>query len=817
MAVTWVTPAGDLGTLEERITVNIVVESTTDTANSITNSIIAGSLPRGLYLEGNRIKGTPVEVTKHTVSRFVIRAYDGEDEKDRTFSLTVDGSDFPEWITNEGYLNVGPGEAYFILDDSQVDFQLSATDTDIIAGDVLEYYVVPNSGTLPPGLTLSKTGKISGFTQPILATAYNLTPTGAYDTASFDTTPLDLARNTSLGFDSYFYDNVKFDYGETSRVPPKQSRIYTFGVAVTDGLNAVQRIFKIYVVSEDFLKADNTLLQVDTNLFQADGTNDRVPLWLTDSYLGRKRANNYVTIFLEVYDPPTLNGVISYLLVSQNPDGTTSTLPPGTTLDSVSGEVAGRIPYQAAVTRNYKFTVVAVNFPTSLSELSFTLVGNWSSTRTYAVNEAVRYDNLIYVCIKENLNVLPTDETYWVLGVATSEKTFNIDIIGEIESAIQWVTPSDLGTIKPNKPSRKVVEANSLLYGGRISYQLISGELPPGLEFLPNGIIQGKVRQFADSENLGLTRFYDVGSGGSLTYNTTFDDQSTSFDKEYTFTIRAKDGANFAESDRQFKITVVADSTKTFANLYVKSLQSKEKRLNWFNFITDATIFTPSDLYRYGDINFGIQSEIKMLLFAGIESVDAVKYIQAMSRNHYRKRFTFGDVKKALAKEDETQEVAYEVIYVDVVDDLEKNGKSISDTINLKDDINSKVLVSYDAIKVDSDVPLVSDSDHQRIFPNSVKNMRSRIRELGERDREFLPLWMRSIQSEGRFELGFTRALVLCYCKPGRADSIMARIKASNFDFKLIDFVADRYIIDVLGGEIEDKYLAYPQRGEKLP
>jgi hypothetical protein len=29
--------------------------------------------------------------------------------------------------------------------------------------------------------------------------------------------------------------------------------------------------------------------------------------------------------------------------------------------------------------------------------------------------------------------------------------------------------------------------------------------------------------------------------------------------------------------------------------------------------------------------------------------------------------------------------------------------------------------------------------------------------------------------------------------------------------------VADRYIIDILDGEIEDKYLAFPQRGEKLP
>ena len=119
--------------------------------------------------------------------------------------------------------------------------------------------------------------------------------------------------------------------------------------------------------------------------------------------------------------------------------------------------------------------------------------------------------------------------------------------------------------------------------------------------------------------------------------------------------------------------------------------------------------------------------------------------------------------------------------------------------------------MSYDNIKVDSDIPFVSDSDLQRVFPNSVKNMRNRIKSIGERDREFLPLWMRSIQDSGTFELGFTKALVLCYVKPGKSLSTMAKIKASGFDFKNIDFVADRFIIDIIDGEIQDKYLSFPQ------
>jgi hypothetical protein len=208
---------------------------------------------------------------------------------------------------------------------------------------------------------------------------------------------------------------------------------------------------------------------------------------------------------------------------------------------------------------------------------------------------------------------------------------------------------------------------------------------------------------------------------------------------------------------------------------------------------------------------------LKVLVYAGIESVEAVNYVQAMSRNHYRKQLRFGDVKKSVAKDPTTQEIIYEVIYIDVVDEYEKNGKSVSKTIELKDNIESKVLISYDSIKVDSNIPFVSDSDHQRIFPNSFKNMRSNIKSIGERDREFLPIWMRSIQPNAPVETGYVKSLVLCYTRPGFADAVISRIKFSNFDFKSIDFTADRYLIDVLAGEIEDKYLAFPQRGEKLP
>jgi len=822
MAISWVTPAGSLGTIIERITLEIPLLATSNVGN-VTYSLLAGNLPRGLRLNGNSIKGSPTEVRRFTTSRFVIRATDSEDIEDRTFTISVDGADVPEWITREGFLNVGAGENYFVLDNALVDFQLEVYDSDVVVGDQLEFYLTPNGGELPPGLSLSKTGKIFGYTDPIFSVEFSNTITGSYDTSAYDILPLDKPEAKSNGFDTYLYDNVTYDYSEPSQVPRRLSRFYTFVVGISDGLNEVRRIFRIWVVSEEFLQADNSIVQVDTNLFRADNTGDRVPLWITESYLGRYRANNYITIFLDVYDPPSLSGTITYFLLDNNPDNSPSVLPQGMTLDSTTGEIAGRVGYQSAVTKTYNFTMQAVDFPATLGSSEIVYQGIWNNSTTYAVNDSVMFLNLIYICRQLHVNKIPSAEPeYWVLATASTEKTFSIDIIGEIDSAIEWVSDSDLGIVKPNQPSTLFVEATSLIYGGRVSYELVDGTLPPGLSLLGTGVVDGKVKQFADNTSLGLTRFFEKDSSsndstGSFNFTDTFDGGTTSFDRIFKFKIKARDYANVSENIKEFRVRVSAENEKTFANLYLKAFQSKEKRLQWFNFITNANIFRADEIYRYGDDNFGVQSELKILLYAGIESVEAVNYVQAMSRNHYRKRIRFGDVKSAEAKDPITQKPMYEIVYVEVVDEYEKNGKSISNVIKLPKTISSKVLVSYDAIKVDSDIPYVSDSDHQRIFPNSFKNMRSRIKSTGERDREFLPLWMRSIQTGEPVESGYVKALPLCYTKPGFAENVISRIRVNNFDFKSIDFEADRYLIDVLNGEIENKYLAFPQRGEKLP
>jgi hypothetical protein len=223
---------------------------------------------------------------------------------------------------------------------------------------------------------------------------------------------------------------------------------------------------------------------------------------------------------------------------------TVSEFPPGTTIDTLTGEVAGRVPYQAAVTKNYKFTLEAVSFPPVLFEQNYTLRGDWSSALDYVVGDAVRYNNFLWVCIADNRFKAPQDGIYWDRGVSTAKKTFSVDIIGEIESAIEWITDSDLGTIPPNIASDKTLLAETRLYGGRTIYELVSGALPPGLVLISNGLIQGKVKQFADTNGPGLTRFYERtdsaedSSTRSRLFSESWDGGTSSFDRTFAFDVK---------------------------------------------------------------------------------------------------------------------------------------------------------------------------------------------------------------------------------------------------------------------------------------
>lgn len=333
--------------------------------------LISGTLPPGLRIDGTKIIGTPFEVTRDTISTFVLRAYYNGTIEDKTLKIVTVGPDDPVWVTKEGSLPAGTNNAFYVLDNSLVDFNLIAIDPDVIAGDELEYFIADGDGVLPPGLTMSDDGRILGIVEPLLALDQKA-GLGGYDAQPFDYLLNDYSVRSANGFSSFYYDTQTFDYNVPTQLPKKLNRYYPFAVTVTDGDQFVRREFIIYLVGDDFLRADNTIMQSADGVFTADNTYLRNPVWLTPSDLGFKRANNYVTLYLDVIDTDTLAGALNFFLQDFNDDGSLSELPPGLKLDGLSGEIVGRIPYQPAITENYKFTIRAQRFDADLEQVTIT-------------------------------------------------------------------------------------------------------------------------------------------------------------------------------------------------------------------------------------------------------------------------------------------------------------------------------------------------------------------------------------------------------------------------------------------------------------
>jgi len=206
----------ELKKLVEGTTVNVILPVAS--SYEIDTEVISGNLPEGLTLTNNVISGTVSEVATDTVYRFVIRAYWRGHFDDRTLNLVVRGPDVPEWGVDQGLLPVGPNETYFILDNEIIDFQLIATDPDTVAGDVLEYYIADGDGVLPPGVSLSKDGRLTGTTEPLLSLDKRF-QNGGFDAFPFGDAPSDFGARPSNGFSSFLFDTQPFDFFTQDNIP----------------------------------------------------------------------------------------------------------------------------------------------------------------------------------------------------------------------------------------------------------------------------------------------------------------------------------------------------------------------------------------------------------------------------------------------------------------------------------------------------------------------------------------------------------------------------------------------------------------------
>lgn len=743
----WSQPSGySFGTVAQRQTVTQLLPITVYGDLTKTKfSVISGQLPPGLRIVNNYLVGTPFTVARQTTFKFVIRAQLANEIADRTFALTVLGSGAPVWATPAGNLPVGSNHTYYILDDSYVDFQLGAVDPGTVAGQTLKYFVASGGGELPPGLILTDAGRLVGFIQPALVIP-NDAGNGFFDQTVYDYVAYDFGYRPSNGYDSFIYDLTNFDFSTQSKAPRTLNRNYQFKVTVTDGDYSATQVFQIYVVGADFFRSDNTASSVGAGIFTADSSYVRSPIWVTPNNLGTVRANNYQIIPLETYAGLEI-GPITYKFIS-------GTLPPGLEYDTKTSTVFGAIPYQTPVTQTYSWTVGAIG------------VGDRTETNT-------------------------------------STRTFSLTVIGEIDSLLQWKTSANLGSISANFISNlSVVAEHTQGFVSTILYYITDGQLPPGLTLNLDGEIVGKVPQ---ASLISL-------DNGSMT----FDGSTTSFDRHYKFTVEARDYAMFNTIAKQFSIDVISIDDRNYSNLKVKPYLKQQQRDLFKSFINNSSIFNINYIYRPTDINFGIQKNLQMLVYAGIETKSAAEVVSAVGRNHKPTRFLAGKIKKARATLPQTTTVVYEVIYLEILDPLEIGKLHLPLTIKTSRGPGKAVTVDQTGEKQD---PFTVTLDRNDMFagdpyniykePSSVALWRYRISQLGLTEREFLPLWMRSIQPGEVVELGYVKAIPLCYCLPGTADNILLNIKYSKFDFNQLDFTVDRYIIDSVTGYSSDKYIVF--------
>jgi hypothetical protein len=313
---------------------------------------VAGSLPSGIECTANGvIQGVPDNVVTvadealvagvNVTSKFAIRAYTTKTVgtvtvinrlADRTFTLTVSGQNLPSWITPPGEI-----EQLFVGELLQPGIQLEYTN-DNTSGipPAISLY----SGQLPPGLTVSDTGLISGYV--ILNPTISATPGFSVDGQGFSSYPFDFSVST-------------------------ESINYEFTLRVTDGRTSALRTFSIFVNSTQVFNASTTLITADDTYLTASISTVNVPV---------------ITNPIGTIGTAPNNTFFAYQFLAKNITGDTigftgTSIPPGLTLDSTTGWLSGYLPNVGLTEVTYNFSVTA--FITNTPSVT-------SSTYDYSLN-----------------------------------------------------------------------------------------------------------------------------------------------------------------------------------------------------------------------------------------------------------------------------------------------------------------------------------------------------------------------------------------------------------------------------------------------
>lgn len=782
----WNTPSGALGTYPAGLSATYTLSaSAVSPAVTVTYSLLSGSLPAGFTISSlGIISGTPSLVTMETVSTFAVRATDNLGNiRDRTFSMAVTGSAIP-------YFNIPEGNILSTNDSIWIDLPITYVNPDTtnpVTINLLE-------GILPPGLEINQEGIIRGYAEP---PTVNVTVPSVTTAATVTETTNIITCLSTTGF--------------------TLGRPVTFtGTSMFGGLEEGVTYYVKSIINGTSFTISTTPNGPTLNLLSGTGF---MTVTLAAISVGQPTIRTYN--FTLQLDSPLGTDITAYSITVINQNTPISQGGPGYPINTRIPVILNTRPetYNIANNAYYGYYVLPpADSPYNTYPLTTSaFIGTIKSNNYFAFKIIGKdFDNneLTYIYSGLPLGLTGNSSTGWITGtpgisseglnqysfsvavykianpaIQSAFISFSFNLSNEINGDITWVTPSDLGSIFNGTVSTKSVLATSDV---ELQYRITSGSLPPNLTLLSNGEITGYVANQPTSSVL---------------------EQFTETD--FTFTIEAYSPQYpIIKQDRTFTLTVVQEYNQPTDVLYIKAAPSIVDRRIIDTLLDSDTLIPPAYLYRPDDVYFGKATDVVYEHAYGIYASDIAEYIAAVTRNHYWRNITLGEIKTAQAKDD-NDNVIYEVVYSQVIDNLQNpQGVSVSESIYWPNQIDlglgpwytsvTNIFTSYASIQNQDYYTSLSPGYTRTLYPNSLFNMRTRVSQvLGqEYDSRLLPQWMTSQQADGS-TLGYTQAWVICYTKPGFAETIKNNINTLwvqpdglPYSLNMINFRIDRFSVD---------------------
>jgi hypothetical protein len=741
----WVTDSGSLGTYPTNSNLNIkLLALPAYPATDIAYALVSGYFPEPI--ENNQIRIDP--------KIGVITGIPKNIPQQTTYTFTIRAIDNYDSISDRTFyfnlvgsnsprITTPSGELIHSMDSIYVNTKIEYTNP--IESNIVG--IVLMSGSLPPGLQLLDDGRILGYPTP--PTLSNGSPT---------------------------------------------TITYTFTVQLVSDLGSDTNTYTITIANQQLTQGPNSrrpvLLNKEPLIYPIVSTNSLYNYYTTDGILPDVVTGSY----------------FSFKAIGHDFDGSDITykyfvLPPGLSGDPITGWITGYPTLPAVGIVRYKFTVrveKTTNPLVNSGDIEFTLnvingvvqdiawitPGDLGSISNGAIStlsiNAVSDETIVFTGNNTTSAFIVSGLTIIepvVITIDDVEQTRDVDFVITY-GIITFVKKIQDGVYQKNPPKLdahiKVVKAREL------NYKIVSGHLPLNLTLLPNGEIIGRVAEQPTSTF--------IKSGTNVYY--TF--EALAYSPQYPL----------LKISQKFKLLLTFTHDVPLENVYVKALCSLPGRKVIQSLLTDEKIIPIELLYRPSDSYFGKATDVRYIHAYGLYSTYIDQYIQA-TQNHYERKIILGEIKTAIARDDNFKAI-YEIVYSEIVDDLiNENGKSIPSQITWprniplnpgESNINNKTI---NISRTDYNVSRALKTT-RFLNPESLPNMRNDlVTTIGQgSELAVLPKWMTSQQANGNI-LGYKPVWIICYALPGMASIIQNNI-INKWPHRLneIDFTVDRYFID---------------------